>query len=34
MLPGGGTRTDFGRTISTEIENRKQMARAANIKPE
>jgi tripartite-type tricarboxylate transporter receptor subunit TctC len=34
MLPGGGTPTDFGRTISTEIKNWKQTARAANIKPE
>ena len=34
MLPGGGTPTDFGRTISREIKNWKQTARAANIKPE
>jgi tripartite-type tricarboxylate transporter receptor subunit TctC len=34
MLPGGGTPTEFGRTISTEIRNWKETARAANIKPE
>jgi tripartite-type tricarboxylate transporter receptor subunit TctC len=34
MLPGGGTPTDFGRTISTEIKNWKQTPRAGNIKSE
>jgi tripartite-type tricarboxylate transporter receptor subunit TctC len=34
MLPGGGTPAEFGRTISTEIKNWKETARAANIKPE
>jgi tripartite-type tricarboxylate transporter receptor subunit TctC len=34
MLPAGGAPDDFARLIATEIENYKETARAANIKPE
>jgi len=34
MLPGGGSAADFGRLISAEIKNWKEIGRAANIKPE
>jgi tripartite-type tricarboxylate transporter receptor subunit TctC len=34
MLPGGGSAADFGRLISAEIKNWKEIGRAADIKPE
>ena len=34
MLPGGGTSTEFRSLIATEIKNWKEVARAADIKPE